>query len=106
MDLRVIPFIFDDDEEINIINTIIGPVLELAEPLPNLESENRAFIPKNENFYENTIPLDMGDLFKEHFRMSRTAFDVCTLYVYIYLFIHSFLSPKQQNLLVSETEFT
>lgn len=55
-------------------------VLGLAEPLVNNVAEENPAVPRNSNFFEETIPQYMGDLFVNHFRMTRTCFEVrCVL---------------------------
>ncbi|KAK4887072.1 hypothetical protein RN001_003343 [Aquatica leii] len=65
-----------EDEHVNIqiINNI---ALDLAEPLNIIGNEvrERIAVPRNLNYYEETIPQYLGDLFVEHFRTSRECFE-------------------------------
>lgn len=59
------------------INIIGNMALELAEPLIlQNQAIQREAVPRNNDYFEVTIPQYMGDLFIEHFRMSRGAFEV------------------------------
>ncbi|KAB0790770.1 hypothetical protein PPYR_15480 [Photinus pyralis] len=56
-------------------NIAIDQALMLADPLPPVEQAPRRPVPRNENYYEETIAQYMGDLFSEHFRMTRPTFE-------------------------------
>lgn len=67
-------FLIDDEPiDFNVLGEIVN---DLAQPLEVIDNDGRRVIPKNEDFYEVTIPLYMDDLFKEHFRMSRATLEV------------------------------
>ncbi|KAK4887492.1 hypothetical protein RN001_003763 [Aquatica leii] len=76
MDLQAIVALLVEDEDVNIqiINNI---ALDLAEPLNIIGNEvrERIAVPRNLNYYEETIPQYLGDLFVQHFRMSRECFE-------------------------------
>lgn len=61
-------------------NLLVGGILDLVEPQPDADVDlrvgEREEVPRNENFYEETIPQYLGDLFIQHFRMSRAHVDV------------------------------
>src|SRR5947199_1814664 len=66
---------------------------ELNEPLQNdlLRNERvRRIRSKNENYYEVIVPRYMGNLFKEHFRMSRITFEVYKSKYYIFIYTYIF----------------
>lgn len=77
MNQNIINIIADDDLNIALLGEI---GIQLAEPLNIIENNivEREAVPRNTNYFEETIPLYMDDLFKEHFRMSRSAVDVST----------------------------
>ncbi|KAK9688473.1 DDE superfamily endonuclease [Popillia japonica] len=52
--------------------------MDLAQPLVANEENEREPVPRNNDYFEITIPQYMGDLFIEHFRMSRGAFEQLT----------------------------
>ncbi|KAI4462979.1 hypothetical protein MML48_4g00000652 [Holotrichia oblita] len=60
------------------INIVGAMAIELGEPLVADEVEERIVVPRNSNYYEETIPQYMGDLLVDHFRMSRGAFEQLT----------------------------
>lgn len=65
----------------NIIKYLIG---ELQEPLQlpyNHFIQGRGVREKNKNYFEEIIPSYIS-LFKEHFRMTPTAIDVCKTILY------------------------
>ncbi|XP_020299308.1 putative nuclease HARBI1 [Pseudomyrmex gracilis] len=63
----------DDIVQINFIKLLIEEELNQL-LLPN-NLDKRGIRQKNENYYEEIVPLYSTSLFKEHFRMSRTAID-------------------------------
>lgn len=66
------------DEELD-VNDIINIVAEnLVHPLPNEENRRRNERPRNQNYFEVTIPRYTDVQFLEHFRMSRGTFEVCS----------------------------
>jgi len=69
-------FILDEDLDLNnIVNNVIE---DLGHPLPNIENDERRNVrPRNENYFEVTIPQYTDIQFLEHFRMSRGTFEVC-----------------------------
>lgn len=62
------------------LNNIIQNVIEgLGHPmLYNIENRRRSVRPRNENYFERTIPRYTDIQFIEHFRMSRRTFEVST----------------------------
>lgn len=72
LQLIVLQEVIHDENNIQIVGNI---GIELAEPI-NIDAEERRIIPKNQDYYEETIQQYMGDLFIEHFRMSRETFEV------------------------------
>lgn len=68
------------DEELD-VNDIINIVAEnLVHPLPNEENRRRNERPRNQNYFEVTIPRYTDVQFLEHFRMSRGTFVVIYFY--------------------------
>lgn len=61
------------------LNNIINHVIEdLNNPIPNeVQNYRRYRKPRNENYFEITIPSYSNIQFLEHFRMSRYTFEVC-----------------------------
>ncbi|KAB0801858.1 hypothetical protein PPYR_04044 [Photinus pyralis] len=76
MDLQAIIALLVEDRGINVA-IIENVALDLAEPLNIIGNEvrERNAIPRNLNYYEETIPQYVGDLFVQHFRMSRECFE-------------------------------
>jgi len=73
-------FIMDEDLDLNnIVNNIV--IEDLGHPLPYIEDRRRNVRPRNENYYELTIPQYTDIQFMEHFRMSRRTFQVYTKYL-------------------------
>lgn len=69
-------FMMDEDFDLN--NIVNNVVQDLGHPLPNIENNGRRNVrPRNENYYEVTIPQYTDIQFLEHFRMSRGTFEVC-----------------------------
>lgn len=63
----------------NVVSLISG---EFAHPLENLlERKQKKKRPRNSDYYEVTIPHYQDNLFKEHFRMSKSTFQVNTVVV-------------------------
>lgn len=62
-------------ERNNVIRYIIEEVQEQV-PINDFDIEERGVRKKNENYFEEIVPLYTELLFKEHFRMSRAAIDV------------------------------
>ncbi|KAF5278935.1 hypothetical protein FQR65_LT15480 [Abscondita terminalis] len=62
--------------DLDIIN--VGAIaLELGEPLRIIDNDHRRnVVPRNENFFEQTIPNYEGNVFLEHFRMNRGTFEM------------------------------
>lgn len=78
MDINNLYLILLDDnivERNNVIRYIIEEVQEQV-PINDFDIEERGVRKKNENYFEEIVPLYTELLFKEHFRMSRTAIDV------------------------------
>ncbi|XP_031348431.1 putative nuclease HARBI1 [Photinus pyralis] len=75
MDLQAIIALLVEDRGINVA-IIENVALDLAVPLNIIGNEvrERNAIPRNLNYYEETIPQYLGDLFVQHFRMSRECF--------------------------------
>lgn len=70
-------FFFGDDE-IN-LNLVLHAAEQVVEPL-NLDNlEERQQIPKNANYFEETVPNYSDAQFQSHFRMSRNTFNVSTV---------------------------
>jgi len=80
--LILVELLDDDIVQRNFIKILIEEDLNQL-LLPNNLHE-RGIRQKNENYYEEIVPLYSNSLFKEHFRMSRTAIDVskCILNIY------------------------
>lgn len=72
----------DDIVQINFIKLLIEEELNQL-LLPN-NLDKRGIRQKNENYYEEIVPLYSTSLFKEHFRMSRTAIDVSKYILNVY----------------------
>ncbi|KAF2894582.1 hypothetical protein ILUMI_11592 [Ignelater luminosus] len=71
--MDIVNLILDNEmiEDNNVlVYTAAGRVLELDEPIAH-QVANRRHVPRNQDYYEVTIRFYMGDLFTEHFRMSR-----------------------------------
>lgn len=78
MDINNLYLILLDDnivERNNVIRYIIEEVQEQV-PINDFDIEERGVRKKNENYFEEIVPLYTELLFKEHFRMSRAAIDV------------------------------
>lgn len=78
MDINNLYLILLDDnivERNNVIRYIIEEVQKQV-PINDFDIEERGVRKKNENYFEEIVPLYTELLFKEHFRMSRAAIDV------------------------------
>lgn len=74
MDAELI--LFDDDGMD--LNVVLGVVEMLLQPIQIVDNDvqQRREIPRNENYFETVIPRYDDISFREHFRMSREAFEV------------------------------
>lgn len=72
----ILLFLMDEGLDLNdIVNNVVE---DLGHPIPHIENENRRNVrPRNENYYEATVPQYTDIHFEEHFRMSRRTFEVC-----------------------------
>jgi len=64
------------DDNLDINNITHNLVQDLGHPIPFIENRRRNVRPRNENYYELTIPRYTDIQFIEHFRMSRRTFEV------------------------------
>ncbi|KAK5650044.1 hypothetical protein RI129_001073 [Pyrocoelia pectoralis] len=100
MDLQAVIGLLVEDENVNvqIINNI---ALDLAEPLNIIGNEirERIAVPRNVNYYEETIPQYLGDLFVEHFRMSRECFEEFINVIGNNQRLHNFIIPLEKKVL-------
>lgn len=64
---------FDDGPP---LQELVGAVVGLAEPLQDNFVAGQNVVPRNLNYFEETIPQYMGELFVDHFRMTRPCFEV------------------------------
>lgn len=65
----------DDGPNMNVVGVAMENLIYPLEDMEN-EPEDRELRTRNKQFFEITIPLYTDELFKEHFRMSREAFQV------------------------------
>jgi len=69
-------FVVDDGPDMNIVRHIID---NLVQPENYMHPrQRRAAKTRNVEYFELTIPTYTNDQFKEHFRMTRITFEVCT----------------------------
>lgn len=74
-------FVADDGLNMNIVRHIVDNLIQ-----PNDENyirprQRRAAKTRNAEYFELTVPTYTGDQFKEHFRMTRLTFEVCTKFL-------------------------
>jgi hypothetical protein len=87
----IINFIVNDDD---LDNIIMNNVLPLLEPLEmGNEQGRRQNVPRRMNIFlsKQFLGMDMDSLFVEHFRMSRAAFEVNMIYLYIFFLIQEII---------------
>jgi len=80
----------DDGLEINNIVNLVGE--NLGYPLPDDANRRRNERPRNQNYFEVTIPRYTDVQFFEHFRMSRGSFEVCIKIYFYYLNRHNLIA--------------
>jgi len=80
----------DDGLEINNIVNIVRA--NLGYPLPDDANRRRNERPRNQNYFEVTIPRYTDVQFFEHFRMSRGSFEVCIKKYFYYLNKHNLIA--------------
>ncbi|KAF5281913.1 hypothetical protein FQR65_LT14439 [Abscondita terminalis] len=73
MENAVMFLFFDDQLDVNLIGNIAE---NLVQPLNYLQIQESAIKARDENYYEDVIPRYTDTQFKEHFRMTREAFEV------------------------------
>ncbi|KAK9731353.1 hypothetical protein QE152_g13708 [Popillia japonica] len=61
------PLVANEENDVSIVGYI---PMDLGQPLVANEENERELVPRNNDYFEVTIPQYMGDLFIEHFRMS------------------------------------
>lgn len=76
MDEELLILIVEDDGIVNNFNPLLQLVEDLAQPINEVDAEERAEVVRNQNYFETVIPRYTDIQFKEHFRMSRASFEV------------------------------
>lgn len=72
--MDILPFFLDEDD---FVLNMGGAALEVANPVAeNIMPQNRPEVIRNQNYFEEIIPLYTNEQFREHFRMSKESFEV------------------------------